>query len=123
VGGVFDGVRGRDRVELTVDSIGGVLAVAVRGPLIGDANLPLAECLSQAVRGRRPVVVDLTEAPGIDRRGIDLLLEANSSLGMRLRLVVERGGELHQALRREGVAHSLSLHGSRAEALTAAGPR
>jgi hypothetical protein len=116
-------LQGHDRVELTVDSFGGVLAVAVRGALVGAAGEPLEECLSQAIRGGRPVVVDLTEASAIDRDGIDLLMEANRSLGMRLRLVVERGGDVHQALRREGVAHVLSLHGSRPEALTAARPR
>jgi hypothetical protein len=112
-----------DQVELGVDSIGGVLAVAVRGALIGEATEPLRTCLDQAIRGARPVVVDLTEARAIDRRAIDTLVEANRRLGTRLRLVVARGGELHQAFRRESVAHVLSLHGSRAEALTAAAPR
>jgi anti-anti-sigma regulatory factor len=117
------GVQGHDRVELTVDSIGGVLAVAVRGALVGEAGQPLKECLSQAIRGGRPVVVDLTATSAIDRDGIDMLMDANRSLGTRLRLVVERGGEVHQGLRGEGVAHVLSLHGSRPEALTAARPR
>jgi hypothetical protein len=112
-----------DPVELAVDSIGGVLAVAVRGALIAGATEPLRTCLSQAIRGARPVVLDLTETTGIDREAIDELVEANRRLGTRLRLVVERGGDLHQALRREGVAHVLSLHGSRAEALAAAAPR
>jgi hypothetical protein len=112
-----------DPVELAVDSIGGVLAVAVRGALIGGATEPLRTCLDQAIRGGRPVVLDLTETSGIDRGAIDELIEANRRLGTRLRLVVERGGDLHQALRREGVAHVLSLHGSRAEALAAAAPR
>lgn len=112
-----------DPVELAVDSIGGVLAVAVRGALVRDATEPLRTCLDQAIRGARPVVLDLTDTTAIDRRAIDTLIEANRRLGTRLRLVVERGGDLHQAFRREGVAHVLSLHGSRAEALAAAAPR
>jgi anti-anti-sigma regulatory factor len=123
VGDVVDGVQGGDRVDLTVDTFAGVLTVTVQGALVGSASAPLRECLSQAIRGGRPVVVDLTVTGAIDREGIDLLLDANRSLGTRLRLVVERGGEVHQAFRREGVAHVLSLHGSRAEALAAAGPR
>jgi anti-sigma B factor antagonist len=123
VGDVVDGVQGGNPVDLTVDTFAGVLTVAVQGALVGRASAPLKQCLSQAMRGGRPVVVDLTDTAAIDGQGIDLLLDANRSLGTRLRLVVERGGELHQALRREGVAHALSLHGSRAEALAAAGPR
>jgi hypothetical protein len=112
-----------DPVELAVDSIGGVLAVAARGALIRSATDPLRTCLDQAIRGARPVVLDLTETTAVDRGAIDTLLEANRRLGTRLRLVVERGGDVHQAFRREGVAHVLSLHGSRAEALAAVAPR
>jgi anti-sigma B factor antagonist len=110
-------------VELAVDSIGGVLAVAVHGALVGAATQPLRDCLSQAIRGGRPVVLDLTEAGGIDRGGIETLMEANRRLATRLRIVVVRGGELHEAFRRDGIAHVLSLHASRAEALSAAAPR
>lgn len=116
-------VQGHARVELTVDSIDGVLAVTVRGALVGAAGEPLEQCLSRAIRGGRPVVVDLTATSAIDRRGIDMLMDANRALATRLRLVVERGGDVHQELRREGVAHVLSLHGSRPEALTASRPR
>jgi hypothetical protein len=110
-------------VELTVDSIGGVLAVSVRGELVGTASEPLRNCLAQAIRGRRPVVLDLTETMAIDHDGVDMLLAANRRLATRLRLVMERGGALHQALKREGVAHVLSLHGSRAEAMAASASR
>jgi hypothetical protein len=117
------GVQGHDPVELSVDSVGGVLGVAVRGALIGDASRPLVDCLSQAIRRTRPVVVDLTEATAIDPPCIDTLLEAHRALATRLRIVVERRGEVHEALRREGVAHTLFVHGSRAEALAAVGLR
>jgi anti-anti-sigma regulatory factor len=110
-------------VELVVDSIGGVLDVGVHGALRGDAAEPLRTCLAQAIRGGRPVVVDLTNTSAIDRGAVALLVDANRRLGTRLRLVVERGGALHQALRRDGVAHVLSLHASHAEALAAAAPR
>ena len=110
-------------VELAVDSIGGVLAVAVHGALVGASSEPLRNCLAQAIRGGRPVVLDLTETADIDRGGIDTLLEAHRRLATRLRIVVARGGGVHAALRRDGVAHVLSLHGSRAQALSAAAPR
>jgi anti-anti-sigma regulatory factor len=112
-----------DPAELAVDSIGGVLAVAVNGSLAGNGAEPLETCLAQAIRGGRPVVLDLTTTTAIDRRGIDVLLDAHRRLATRLRIVVERGAHMHQALRREGVAHVLLLHGSRAEALAAASPR
>jgi hypothetical protein len=95
----------------------------VHGALVGAATQPLRECLSLAIRGGRPVVLDLTEAGGIDLGGIETLMEANRRLATRLRIVVVRGGELHEAFRREGIAHVLSLHASRAEALSAAAPR
>jgi len=52
-----------------------------------------------------------------------MLLDANRRLATRLRLVVERGGRLHHALRGECVAHVLSPHGSLAEARVAAALR
>jgi hypothetical protein len=109
-------------VELTVDSIGGVLAVAVQGALVGAASEPLHNCLAQAIRGRRPVILDLTETKAIDRDAIEMLTAANRRLATRLRLVVERRGALHQTLRREGVAHVLSVHSSRAAAMAASAP-
>ena len=47
-------------------------------------------------------------------------MEAHRGLATRLRLVVIRGGPIHQVLRREGISHVLALHASRAEALAAA---
>jgi hypothetical protein len=123
VSDVAHGLRRDEPVELAVDSIGGVLAVAVQGELVGAAGDPLKRCLWQAVRRSRPVVVDLTAVRAIDRRSVDALLGANRAPATRLRIIVERGGELHQALRRHGVAHVLALHGSRAEALAAVSPR
>ena len=109
--------------ELDVDSIGGVLAVAVRGALVRGATGPLRTCLDQAIRGRRPVVLDLTETTVIDGDGIDALMAAHGRLAVRLRVVVERRGPVREKLRAAGVAHVLLLHGSRAEALAAAAPR
>lgn len=110
-------------VELVVDSVGGVLGVAVRGRLVGEGSQPLRTCLAQAIRGARPVVLDLSGVSSIDRETVDILLEAHRRLATRLRLVVPRGDAVHEALRREGLAHVLSLHASRAEALAAAAPR
>ena len=117
------GAQHENPVELTVDSIGGVLGVAVRGALVGEATQPLRDCLVQAIRGARPVVLDLTDVTAIDSQSVGLLLEAHRRLATRLRLAVERGGAVDQALRQEGVAHVLSRHASRAEALAAAAPR
>lgn len=104
--------------ELGVDAIGGVLGLAVRGSLKA-ADDQLRECFDQAIRGGRPVVLDLTEADDIDAAPIETIMHAHRRLATRLRVVVERGGTVHQALRREGVSHVLALHGSRAEALAA----
>jgi hypothetical protein len=116
-------VRDGQSVELDVDSVGGVLGIGVHGSLVGEATRPLSDCLAQAVKGARPVVLELTDVPAIDAGAVELLLETHRRLATRLRLVVPRGGPVHRALRREGVAHVLSLHASRAEALAAAGPR
>ena len=110
-------------VALDVDSVGGVLGVTVHGALVGEASEPLRNCLAQAVRGARPVVLELSDVTEIDRQGIDLLLETHRQLATRLRLVVPRDGVVRQALRHEGFAHVLSVHASRAEALAAAAPR
>jgi anti-anti-sigma regulatory factor len=109
--------------ELSVDSIGGVLAIAVRGELIAGATEPLRDCLAQAVRSARPVVVDLTETSTLDDAGVRVLMEAHARLATRLRVASERGGHVDGVLRKQGVAHVLLLHASRAEALTAAAPR
>jgi len=109
------------RFELAVDAIGGVLALAVRGALTEGSHDALRACLDQAVRGGRPVVLDLTDADAIDDAGVATLMKAHRGLATRLRLVVARGGSVHQVLRREGVSHVLALHSSRAEALAAAG--
>jgi hypothetical protein len=110
-------------VALDVDSVGGVLGVTVHGALVGDAGEPLRNCLAQAVRGARPVVLELTDVTAIDRGAIDLLLETHRRLATRLRLVIPRDGVVRQALRREGFAHVLSVHASRADALAAVAPR
>ena len=106
--------------ELAVDAIGGVLALAVRGSLVA-ADDQLRECFDQAVRGGRPVVLDLTDADAIDDPSIETLMDAHRRLATRLRVVIERGSPVHEALRRAGVSHVLALHGSRAEALAASG--
>jgi anti-anti-sigma regulatory factor len=106
--------------ELQVDAIGGVLGLTVRGSLIA-ADDQLRQCFDQAVRGGRPVVLDLTEATDLDAAGVETLMDGHRMLAMRLRVVVERGGPVHQALRHAGVSHVLALHGSRAEALAASG--
>ena len=106
--------------ELQVDAIGGVLGLTVHGSLVA-ADDQLRSCFKQAVRGGRPVVLDLTEATAIDATGVKTLMDGHKLLATRLRIVIERGGPVHEALRREGVSHVLALHGSRAEALAASG--
>jgi hypothetical protein len=111
------------QLELNVDSVGGVLGVAARGELVRGATDGLRDCLDQAMRGGRPVVLDLTEATAIDDAGVQVLMQAHRWLATRLRVVCPRGGTVHAGLRRAGVAHTLSLHSSRAGALTAAALR
>ena len=105
---------------MTVDSIAGVLLVGVTGTLDPGGCRQLDECLQQAVRGRREVVVDLSDAENLPQRAIDALVTARERLGVRLRVVVPRGGPAFVALRRAGVHHTLAIHGSEASALTAA---
>jgi anti-anti-sigma regulatory factor len=107
--------------ELLVDAIGGVLAVEVHGELTEGTHGALRQCLDQAMRGGRPVVVDLTHAQAIDDAGIKTLMEAHRRLATRLRVVIVRGGPAHLALKRAGVSHVIAVHGSRAEALAASG--
>ena len=107
--------------ELAVDAIGGVLGVEVHGELTEGTHDALRECLEQAMRGGRPVVLDLTETAAIDDAGIATLMEAHRRLATRLRVVIVRGGPAHLALKRAGVSHVLAVHGSRAEALAATG--
>src|SRR5688572_579643 len=95
--------------ELTVDAIGGVLALDVRGELAGGAREQVRECLDQAIRGGRPVVLDLTETVALDGASIRMLLEAHRRLARRMRIVAERGGPVRAALKREGLAHVLAL--------------
>jgi hypothetical protein len=66
-------------------------------------------------------VLDLSGAEAINAAGVRVLMDAHRQLATRLRIVVDRGGAVHQALRTEGVSHVLALHGSRAEALAASG--
>ena len=107
--------------ELSVDAIGGTLALVVRGPLTPATHEPLRDCLEAAIRGGRPVVLDLTEATTIEPQSTDMLMQAHRRLATRLRIVTDRNGAVHAALREAGVSHVLALHASRAEALAAAG--
>jgi anti-anti-sigma regulatory factor len=107
--------------ELVVDAIGGVLALEVHGELRDGAHDALRECLDQATRGGRPVVLDLTRTEAIDDAGIETLMDAHRKLATRLRVVIVRGGPAHLALKRAGVSHVIAVHGSRAEALAATG--
>jgi hypothetical protein len=106
--------------HMTVDSIAGVLLVAAAGRFDPSACRQLDECLQQAVRGRREVVVDLSDAEDLPQRAIDALVTARERLGVRLRVVVPRGGPAFVALRGAGVHHTLAIHASEASALTAA---
>jgi anti-anti-sigma regulatory factor len=109
--------------QFRVDSIAGVLLVALAGRLDPSACQQLDDCLEQAVRGRRAVVVDLSAAENLPRRAIDALVTARSGLGVRLRVVVPRGEPAHAALRAAGVLHTLTVHSSGPAALAAAQQR
>jgi hypothetical protein len=106
--------------QMTVDSIAGVLLVGVAGTVDPGGCRQLDECLRQAVRGRREVVVDISHVENLPQRAIDALVAARERLGVRLRVVVPRGGAAFTALRRAGVHHTLAIHTSEASALTAA---
>jgi hypothetical protein len=106
--------------HMTVDSIAGTLLVAPAGRFDPSGCRQLDDCLQQAVRGRRNVVVDLSDAENLPQEAIDALVAARERLAVRLRVVAPRGGEPFAALRRAGVRHTLAIHTSEASALTAA---
>jgi hypothetical protein len=97
-----------------------VLLLTAAGTLDPGACRQLETCLEQALRGRRAVVVDLSEAENLPGRAIDALAGARSQLGVRLRVVVGRGAPAHVALRAAGVLHTLAVHSSGPAALAAA---
>jgi hypothetical protein len=105
--------------QLTVDSIAGVLLLTVGGTFDPSGCGQLDDCLQQALRGRRAVVVDLSLAENLPQRAIDALVAARSRLGVRLRVVVPRGEPPHAALRAAGVLHTLTVHSSGPSALAA----
>jgi hypothetical protein len=106
--------------HMTVDSIAGTLLVSPAGMFDPSGCRQLDDCLQQAVRGRRDVVVDLSDASNLPQRAIDALVAGRERLGVRLRVVVPRGGPAFTALRRAGVHHTLTIHATEASALTAA---
>jgi anti-anti-sigma factor len=105
-------------LELEVDAVAGVLVVEARGAMVGGVLDPLRRCLMQAIDAGRPVVLDLREVEVLDTDGVGLLREAHARLATRLRVVLERGGAVHAALKAAGLAHTLALHGSAVSALS-----
>jgi anti-anti-sigma regulatory factor len=105
---------------MTVDAIGGALLIVLRGALDPPRCRKLDDCLVQATRSRRPVVVDLAAVERLPSRAVESLVAARSRLGMRLRVIAPRGGAANEALKLAGVAHTFALHDSRPHALAAA---
>ena len=64
-------------------------------------------------------MLDLLDATALDADGADLLLATHRRLGTRLRLVVERGGPVHERLKERGSPTCSRSHRSRATALAA----
>src|SRR3954469_21562253 len=60
--------------ELRVDAIGGVLGLNVRGSLVAAGD-QLHVCFEKAVRGGRPVVLDLSEATELGAAGVKTLMD------------------------------------------------
>jgi anti-anti-sigma regulatory factor len=108
---------------MAVDAIGGALLVVLSGAMDASACGQLEECLQQAARGGRAVVLDLAEAETLPRRAIEAIVAARERLGVRLRVVAPRGGAAQRALKAAGVAHTLAIHSSRPGALTDAAGR
>jgi hypothetical protein len=66
------------------------------------------------------VVVDLAGAETLSAQTVECLLDADSRVGVRLRVVAPRRGRAYDALRSAGVTHTLAVYGSRPAALAAA---
>ncbi|WP_028057737.1 STAS domain-containing protein [Candidatus Solirubrobacter pratensis] len=104
---------------MTVDAIGGTLLIVLSGALDAPHCRKFDECLVQAARSSRAVVVDLTAVETMRARAVESLVAARSRLGGRLRVIAPRGSAANAALRRAGVAHTFALHASRPYALAA----
>src|SRR3954452_17157702 len=109
-------------LDLEVDAIAGVLVLTARGALTATTLEPLRRCVDKAVTASRVVVLDLVAVDGLDAAAIELLRHAHARLGTRLRVVAERRGRVHLALKDAGLAHVLALHATRPAALAAATP-
>jgi anti-anti-sigma regulatory factor len=116
------GGAGHD-VDLRVAAIGGVLALTLEGSVDGGLARKLAACLDQAVRSRRPVVVELSGVTQFGPQAVAALQDGYRRLGTRMHLVAPRDRPAWAALRAAGVSHLFVVHASRAAALTAAAPR
>jgi anti-anti-sigma regulatory factor len=101
---------------VTVDTIAGVLLIALTGRLDRRAARQLGDCPQLAALRHRPVVVDLSDVTAFDRASVDALIAARRRLGVRLRLAAPRARPALRALGNAGVAHTFALHASPAAA-------
>jgi len=62
-------------VRIQTESHGSVAVVVPHGPLVGEETLDLKRALAAAAVMKRRIVVDMTDVPYLDSRGIELLLE------------------------------------------------
>lgn len=101
-------------MELTETTQGAVLVVKAVGPLAGDAA---AAALRDRVHARAEgsmgrVVLDLSEVPFLDSKGIESLLDAADSLhalGLSMRLCGTREA-VREALRVTGTDDTFEFH-------------
>jgi STAS domain-containing protein len=109
--------------DLTVDAIGGLLAITLSGAIDVACAGDLRRCVDRAARAGRPVVIDLSDVAELSKEAVDALAAAHRRLGVRLSLVAARGGPAWSALRERGVAHLFAVHASRPRAMAASAPR
>ena len=95
---------------MTVDSIAGVLLVAVAGRLDVSACRQLRR--EPCSRPHAPAARSWSTCPArrTAQRAIDALVTARERLGVRLRIVVPRDAPAFAALRSAGVRHTLTIH-------------
>ena len=97
----------------------GFTVVRVRGEVEVLTAPRLADAVTSALGGERPVVVDLTDVTFLDSAGLGTLLrvtEASEEGGEPLRLAVDENRPVVRTLQITGLEHRLALHHSAEDA-------
>ena len=107
-------------MDVTIERLGGVLTIALRGPLDVAAGAALAETLEDTiVESDRAVILDFAGVHSIGSAGLRVVLSTAAHLEKRdAKLVLCRPSEpVRRVLRVTGIERFLTIHETRAGAL------